>query len=167
MKEQSQRGAQIFTKKGIIGMFETILVVFVIIIFLVVGLVIYVRLQGYSTSSESSAITELRALRVQHSAITMPEFTCEACGGSLKDRCFDTLKLEAFTKLPATTIDGYYSYFGKSSLVVEQIYPEEKSWTLYNKKGEGNIQAHIPVLLCDPEKNNYNFGVLIIDVSLQ
>jgi len=164
MTKLNQRGAQISTK-GMIGMFESILVVFVVTIFIVIGIVIYASLQG--NSSQRDAITELRASRVQHSALTMPEFTCEACGGSLRDNCFDTAKLDAFISLPSATKDKYYSYFGKSKLAVEQKYPQEMRWNLYDKSGEGRIRAYMPILLCNATQNTYNFGVLIIDVSPQ
>jgi len=148
-------------------MFESILVVFVVTIFIIIGIVIYASFQGYSASSQRSAVTEMRASRVQHSALTMPEFSCEACGGSVKEKCFDSSKLDAFRNLPDVLKDKYYAYFGMSSLVVEQKYPEERSWGLYNKAGEGKIRTYMPVLLCNPKNNNYDFGVLIIDVSPQ
>jgi hypothetical protein len=150
----------LLAKKGIVGMFETILVVFVVVIFFGIGLIIYARLERYSLSSEYSEIGERRALRVEYAATSMPEFSCEACGRMEKKGCFDTVKLDEF----ATISDKYYSFFGTSKLEVKQIYPEEKTWTLYDKKPEGWVRTYVPILLCDPSQRNYNFGVLTIDV---
>lgn len=168
MGRLNHRGALIFTKmkKAMLGVFETILIVFVAILFLIVGLVIYTKLQSYTYSSDYAAIADLKALRIRHNAISMPEFSCEACGGRTKAPCFDTSKLDIFSsELSPETKDKYYSFFGKANLEVEQIYPTINSWQLYNKLSEGRIRTYMPVLLCNPQENNHNFGVLIIDVS--
>lgn len=105
-------------KKGQIEINETILVIFIFIVLVLIGLVVFNRftLQGIEDMADKNE----RVMYVNMLAIVpgMAELKCSSQASDIE--CLDTLKLLAFERQQ----QEYISQFGWKQIVVEVVYPD-------------------------------------------
>lgn len=154
------------SRKSQAGMFEIIIVLFVFFLLIGFGLIFYARLQKESFDKGSKQALEFRVVRVAQVASSLPELQC-SIGNSIKENCFELEKIEAAKTIISQNTPDYYDMFGFGKIQVFEIYPEEKSWQIYESKPLKQYDAtviQIPISIYDSvEKKNY-FGVLNVTV---
>jgi len=161
------------TKKAQIKMFETIAVLLIFFVLIGFGLIFYGKIQSQGVQENQDENFELKAIQTAQLVSFLPELQCTSPTSItiVDDNCFDLLKIKALSEIiknnPKLKNEYYYDIFGSSKISVEQIYPSEMNWDIYdkppsNKKSMSSIK--IPISLYNASSNENNFGVLNIDV---
>ena len=157
-------------KKSQIKMFETIAVLLIFFILVGFGLIFYGRIQASGFQATQEENFELKAIQTAQLVSFLPELQCSS-NNIIVDDCFDILKVEALSEFieqnPNIRNEYYYDLFGFSSITIEQVYPSELSWKVYERTLTGNkakSSIKIPVSLYNASSRSYNFGILNIDV---
>jgi len=161
------------TKKAQIKMFETIAVLLIFFVLIAFGLIFYVRVYSGSIEETGEEYFELKAIQTAQLVSFLPELQCTSPTSMnlVDDNCFDLLKVKALTEIiendQKLRNEYYYDIFGSSKISIEQIYPSEMSWNIYdkspaNKKSMSSIK--IPISLYNASSKKNNFGVLNIDI---
>lgn len=105
----------------------------------------FARFQNVQLIHSAYEIREQRAISMLKAVVSLPEL---ACGSSSAEICVDKNKLETFSKMQTE-----YSELWKGSFItnvsVEEVYPNEASYTIYHsgKKGDVTYSTFIP--LCE------------------
>ena len=149
-------------QKAQIKMFETIAVLVVFFIIIMFGLMFYTRIQKGSFEAELEEKTIQRAIDMSENIFLLPEIECIH-----KKGCIDLLKLDAATEIINTNRIFYFSIFGNSRVLIQQIYPEQQQWNLYDfpkTEDRGKISTQFPIPVYDPKNDTYSFGVLYVDI---
>lgn len=148
-------------RKSQIGMTETIAILFIFFILLTFGFMFYLRIYRTSIKTEYEKGTDLIAIEVTQKASFLPEIQCSK-KNIITDNCIDILKLESATQIINENDITYYDLFFSSEIVVEEIYPDQKTWVLYNHTIEDTsaIFTPVPILLYNATGDEYYFGVL-------
>lgn len=151
-------------------MFETIAVLLIFFVLVGFGLIFYGRIQAGSFQATQEENFELKAIQTAQLVSFLPELQCSS-NNIIIDDCFDILKVEALSEFieqnPNIKNEYYYDLFGFSSITIEQVYPSELSWKVYERTLTGNkakSSIKIPVSLYNASSRSYNFGVLTVDV---
>jgi len=157
-------------KKSQIKMFETIAVLLIFFILVGFGLIFYGRIQASGFQATQEENFELKAIQTAQLVSFLPELQCSS-NNIIVDDCFDILKVEALSEFieqnPNIRNEYYYDLFGFSSITIEQVYPSELSWKVYERTLTGNkakSSIKIPVSLYNASSRAYDFGVLTVDV---
>ena len=160
------------TKKAQIKMFETIAVLLIFFVLIAFGLIFYVRVYSGSIEETGEEYFELKAIQTAQLVSFLPELQCTSPTSMniVDDNCFDLLKVKALTEIikddQKLRNEYYYDIFGSSKISIEQIYPSEMKWEVYdkasNKKSMSSIK--IPISLYNASSKKNNFGVLNIDI---
>ncbi|MFH1591208.1 MAG: hypothetical protein ABIC95_04740 [archaeon] len=165
-------------KRAQMEMGETIAVLFVFILIVMIGFVVYVQFQ---LKGEQEAVEEARILganEVAQRASYLPELSCSA-GNVPVFNCFDILKLDVNEDegVIAGKRSEYYDLLRYSRISVEQIYPPPASpegfWTIYDNVPDdtkSKKQTLIPVSLLNPSGargEEYYFGLMKVDTYYQ
>ena len=160
------------TKKAQIKMFETIAVLLIFFVLIAFGLIFYVRVYSGSIEETGEEYFELKAIQTAQLVSFLPELQCTSPTSMniVDDNCFDLLKVKALSEIikddSKLRNEYYYDLFGSSKISIEQIYPSEMKWDVYdkssNKKSKSSIK--IPISLYNASSNRNNFGILNIDV---
>ena len=153
---------------------ETIVVLFVFIILIVIGLVVYVGFEKSKLRQKSEEQIGLSASEIAQRAMYLPEISCSNDNIPVYN-CFDRVKLENSTKIIRTeTADIYWYMFLWSNITVELVYPyQPRIYTLYSRVPDSwssRLYTVIPVTVYEPlaEKGNeYMFGLLKVEVFSQ
>lgn len=167
-----QQCTKMKTKKAQIKMFETIAVLLIFFVLIGLGLIFYVQVYSGSIEKTGEEYFELKAIQTAQLVSFLPELQCTSptAMNIVEDNCFDLLKVNALTEIiendPKLRNEYYYDLFGSSKISIEQIYPSEMNWEIYNKSSNKKSKSSIkiPILLYNATSNRNNFGVLNIDV---
>ena len=148
-------------KKAQINMMETIMVLIVFFFILVIGLVFYANIQIGNAKEDVKKYNELKAIENMQKLLFLPELQCG--GGDEVFTCIDVLKLKALANVMKNgTNRVYYSdELGNSLVMVEEVYPGNDSWMLYNRTNKGTA-SFIPVSLWYPVEGEYHMGLITI-----
>ena len=121
-------------RKGQLQMTETIAILFIFFILLLFGVVFYFRYQKIAFQEKQEELLAARAMESTLKTLFMPELICSRGEAEPEDNCFDVLKLNATKKTMQQYLDEYYfEIFSYATITVEETYPENKTWVLYNK----------------------------------
>ncbi|MBU1204485.1 MAG: hypothetical protein KKA61_00405 [Nanoarchaeota archaeon] len=163
------------TKKAQIKMFETIAVLLIFFVLIGFGLIFYVRVYSGGIQETGEEYFELKAIQTAQLVSFLPELQCTSPTSMsiVDDNCFDLLKVKALSGIISDPENQklrneyYYDLFGFSKISIEQIYPSEMKWDVYdkspaNKKSMSSIK--IPISLYNASSRENNFGVLNIDI---
>jgi hypothetical protein len=160
--------------KAQIKMFETMAVLVIFFFLLVGGAAFYFQVQKSSVQRDIQKQQQLLAFQVVQKALFLPELDCSFVSIQ-KDNCFDKLKVRQLSLIlndPENEdffID-YFSVFGFADIKITQIYPDSNqtfAYTLYKNVPQDYssiIKTQSPVLLFDAVENQYDFGVVEVDV---
>lgn len=161
-------------KKSQIQMGETIAVLIIFFILIVIGFIFFTRVIKGNIEIEIEESRQLKAVEIAQRASFLPEIQCSE-ENIVTDNCIDILKLEAATEgtiadpsIIETNQIFYYDKLQFSDISIEEVYPGNRIWDLYNRPlGEGNftskMSTNIPIALFDPTKKKYYFGVMKVD----
>ena len=165
---QSRRRAQLQTM-------ETIAVLFVFFILLALAMIFYAGFQKSSLEQSSAELRRERAAELAQTVLNLPELRASRAGIEGVPR-IDVYKVEALGNLlDATTGSGdlatrlpYASKFGSATIRLQQIYPTEQNWTIYDRplSGAQTVKPFfIPVSISYPRTpqntiGSYAFGIL-------
>lgn len=150
-------------KKSQIGISETIAILFIFFILVAFGFIFYMRIYSSSMRTQYEKSTDLMAIEVTQKASFLPELQCSK-KNIVSDNCIDLFKLESADAIISENQIDYYDLFFGSEIVVEEIYPDKKQWTIYNNtlNDTSSIFTPVPILLYNTTSNDYYFGVLTI-----
>jgi hypothetical protein len=153
-------------KKAQIRMTETIAVLFVFFIIVVFGLIFYSQIQRSSFEKQKIAAAQEMSVSVSLRALFLPELRCSK-GENIQVRdCIDLFKLESAGDVMDVQKDYYFHMFNFAKISVQEIYPGNQNWVLYENVKEGattTIRTPVPVSLFEPVQRNFRFGVLTIE----
>ena len=169
----AQQCIKMKTKKAQIKMFETIAVLLIFFVLIAFGFIFYVRVYGGSIQETGEEYFELKAIQIAQLVSFLPELQCTSPTSMniVDDNCFDLLKVKALSEIikddQKLRNEYYYDLFGSSKISIEQIYPSEMKWDIYDKSPtnkESMSSIKIPISLYNASSNKNNFGVLNIDI---
>jgi len=122
------------SRKGQMQMTETIAILFIFFILLLFGIIFYFRYQKIAFQEKQEELLGARAMESTLKALFMPELICSRGEAEPEDNCFDVLKLNATQETMKNYLDEYYfEMFSYATIIVQETYPENKTWILYDK----------------------------------
>lgn len=147
---------------------ETIAVLIIFFFLLIFGAVFFFNVQRSKIVQNQGEFYAQESIKVSQITAYLPELQCST-ENIVNDNCFDKYKLDAARGHIMNNSNFYFPFFTYSEIMVEEIYPNKLSWTLYNftinqsgKIQSGIIPTYIPLSLYDPITKQYSFGVLYI-----
>lgn len=152
-------------------MFETVGVLVVFFFLLVTAGAFYFGVQKQSLAEEQVEAANTLGLQTALRVLYLPELDCSFLG-TIKENCIDTLKLESFSDLleGEDVREDYFAGLGFSLVRVRQAWPcpDElcEGKVLYNNTINASVAPATltPVLLFDPWRDEYAFGVIEVVV---
>ena len=149
---------------------ETIAVLFVFFILIIISFIFYVRVIKSNIQSEGDELSQLRSVGIAQRVMFLPEVQCGS-DNVIIDNCIDILKLESAQSVMKANDIYYYDLLEYSNISITQIYPSEKTWTLYSRKIEdykNKFKTNVPISICDPTIIDcpfykFGFGILTIE----
>lgn len=115
-------------------MSETIAVLFIFFVLIVFGILFYSKYQQAAFKEKQEEILGARAIETTLKALFLPELMCTKGEAEPEDNCFDMLKLQVLNETLSKYGDDYYfDVFSYARIYVQEVYPEEKTWLLYDK----------------------------------
>ena len=165
-------------KRGQLQIQETILVVFIFIIMIILGMVLFFRFQENSLKNE---IREFMIADFGNRLLSLPdssEFAYTESG--IKKNTIDTTKLIALNNLVKKKERYYFSKFGYMNITIVQVYPSKNNnkcssskisdcgvWNVYEKvpnEVNSRFRKETPVSLYFPDKDEYTIGLMLVEV---
>lgn len=148
-------------------MTETIAILVIFFILVLFGFLLYAQFQRGSLDEKKVTLAGEKAVSISLQALLLPELRCsEGDNVPIKD-CVDLYKLRISQQIMAGQYDYYFDILGFSSISVQQYYPSEETFVLYDHQLENaprRPRVNIPVALFDPVKKTYTYGVLTVVV---
>lgn len=145
---------------------EVIMVTVIIVLLLSFALFFYFKFYKGRIERIGSEVLEEEAGVLLANFLSMPEFQCTQRG--VYRNCVDIVKLDSFMELMRNDNyrNFYINYFGWKTIKVEQVYPGDGAWLLYDnkKKAESKIIISSPISLYEPNENKYSLGKLMVEV---
>src|SRR3989344_8678758 len=159
-------------KRAQIEIGETIVVIFILMILIVFGIVVYYKFQAGSIRQAQQRFGGLKTIELAQVVSNMPELQCSNLKVA-EVSCIDQIKAEKLSEslaLPNNKAFFFYrELLGTSKIDIEKIYPlnplappEENIITAYdNSRGYKNAEpTFIPVNLYNPIDKTYSFALL-------
>ncbi len=155
-------------KKSQIKMFETVGILVVFFFLLSIAASVYFTVQRHAAAKEAVRQTEVRALQVITKTFYLPELECSFLGVR-KEACYDKAKLSAFEdySMKEEVRPFYFQLFGFSEVVVEEVFPSNQSWILWNytpEKWSLAPASFSPVILQDASTGRYSLGLVKLKI---
>ena len=163
-------------KKGQLQINETIMIVFIFVIIILAGLLIFYKftLAGIKEDSIQNDIVRFQTMRATFSEI--PEIKCSIQG--MSESCVDSYKMIIFKKMTELDKDYYIFRFGFKDIQLKLVYPNKDvnncSISNINNCGVWNLYSHIPkeynkalkvdtpILVYFPDKEDYGISIVTI-----
>lgn len=154
--------------RGQIKMFETVGVLVVFFFLLIGGSVFYFGAQTSSLEKDRVEAQEQESLQIVLKSLYLPELDCSFLK-TQKENCVDVLKVEHFSRLlrNESVMQSYYEEFGDATIRISEIYPEGRSFVLYNNTPAEFRDVRVtrsPVLVYDSIQDIQRFGVIEVRV---
>ena len=169
-------------KKSQVHVSETILVLFVVIVILMMGVVVYFKFSVEKNKDLAEELSEEQATIMLAKAVGLEELSCDGAG------CIDTAKFLPFKRVLGEEFDMYNRIFGRKRITITEVYPIPHDsvigvecdvikyiqveypkncgkWTIYDYNPEGEVGAKVSTLvsLYYPEFDEYRIGRLEIE----
>lgn len=177
-------------KKAQIRMTETIAVMFIFFVLILFGIIFYAKYSEVAYQEKQAELLGKKAVEITSKTIFLPELICSRGSAEPELYCLDMLKLKQVPKtFKDNFADYYFDLFPNTKITVEEIYPGNSSWVLYDKpkmikSTNGTIiasqqkeETHFLLTLKDELKEKpqctgnlcavgakYSFGVLTVGV---
>src|SRR3989344_9507334 len=94
-------------KKSQIQMGETIAVLFVFFVFILIGLIFYVKIIKGNIESDKEEASQLRAIGIAQRVMFLPELQCSE-DNIIRDNCIDWWKLDSANSIMKDNEPYYY-----------------------------------------------------------
>lgn len=156
-------------------MMETVMVLVVFFIIVVLGFIMYSKMQESSINQLKKQMFEEESVAIAQSIIYLPELQCSD-KSVLVDVCFDMYKLNAFSEaIKPQNRDVFLFYqrdFRESKITVKEIFPfTGPEMVLYNNTpidmaAKSSILTRIPVSLKNPAKRYAQYSIGILDIEV-
>ncbi len=126
-------------RKGQINMVETISVLFIFFILVLFGLIFYFKFQDVSFAQKETERAAFNAIDLTLVTLFLPELQCSNGLAEADDNCIDVIKLRALTELMDDSVlnyrnEYYFNLFGFSRISVTEVFPNNRSWVVYDKE---------------------------------
>jgi uncharacterized protein (UPF0333 family) len=160
---------KIKNNKAQIHMMETISVLLVFFILILIGFVFYVKIIKGNIEIEKEEKRQLEAIEIAQRVMFFPELQCSE-ENVVRSDCIDILKLNAAADIIRQNQIYYYDRLGFSKVLVNELYPKNRNWILYDKslvKFKDKITTHLPISIFDPKEKEYSFGIMQVDVYIK
>jgi len=147
-------------KKAQLQIKESILVLFVVMFILLFGMMLFFRYTSASIEKDMTDYKEAKFKQLISYIPSMAELKCSRF--NVEDECIDVMKMEAFAHLS----DDYKADFGDKKIIVKEVFPDEKSWEIYNNVPsdlDGLSIISTPVSLYYADTGEYAVGVLVVE----
>ena len=159
MKTSQKRG------KAQVQMGETIAILFVFFFLVIIGMVFYVNVIKSKSAAAKDENSQLEAVSALKRAISLPELSCSRQDISTS-YCVDLLKLNAASGIMPKNQEHYFDLLGFSVVSIQEIYPQERTYPLYNsslEKFTSKSSSSTPISLLDPVSDSSAFGIIQVE----
>jgi len=156
-------------KKSQIQMMETIAVLFIFFILVLIGFVFYAQVLKSNIDVEKEESIQLNAISIAQRVSFLPELQCSE-ENIASDNCIDLLKLDAASKIMQENEIYYYDRLLFSKVTVNEIYPNPRQWTLYDRglnNFSNKLTTNIPISILDPINKKNSFGLMTVELFLK
>jgi hypothetical protein len=130
---------KLLSKKAQMHMTETISVIFIFFVLVAFGITFYYYFQKSAIQEEQQKLVDAKLETLTLQVTRLPELTCTKAEAEPVDNCVDVLKMqhtgEIFKKYFS---DYYFGMFSFAKIKVVELYPGNRTWTLYEQKRENN-----------------------------
>ncbi len=158
-------------KKSQIKIGESVAVLMIFFILVIVGIIFWSRYSQVQLGEQQETDLLSRAITISQTATFLSELQCSTLE-VIQFNCFDIYKIRAMQDLllnnPAENrTDYYFDIFGFSNITVYSIYPEQKTYNIYDFPGgniTGYVSTQVPVSIQDPIFNQFSFGYIDVRV---
>lgn len=165
-------------KRAQMQMTESVFVVFIILIIIVMGFVMYSKFQESSIRENERMLRNIDVIKLANRISSWPELEC-SLSGTERFVCLDTLKLSVLGDFIEDNMDSntyafnyYYDLLKESKILVTEVYPplahpdDQKRWILYYNPGDTPVTDSIliPVNLYNPYSETFSMGMLEIQI---
>ena len=157
--------------KAQIKMGETMAVLIIFFFLLMFGFAFYAKVQEKLVGDRYKENINLQVLQVTKKASYLPELQCSVLNVR-EDNCFDVHKVEVFYDLVKdnrTYINQYHNIFGFSDIILQEVYPGDSKYMIYNSSvvnASQTLSSRVPVSIFDGGTDRYSIGLLIINYSV-
>ena len=152
-------------------MTETIAVLFIFFVLILFSLIFYYRYSETAFKGEQDEMFAKKAIDLTTKTIFLPELLCSKGESEAEDFCFDMMKLRHANKTFKSHLSDYYfNLFSYAKISVQEIYPKDEEWIVYEKKKPNSTRTDptfFVVALKDESlggQPSYGFGVVNIEV---
>lgn len=149
---------------------QSIFIVIFLLLLIVFGIVFYSGAQESSVKRKQSKFAELESIEKAQISSSLGELRCSMTGTE-QTSCFEVERIQAFINLteehPRLTQQYYFSKLGDTQIVIEQVYPTEEQWLVYNNTLSDSVRQSglpviIPVSLYSSARQTYGYGVMYV-----
>ena len=160
------------TRKGQVHITETIAVLFIFFVLVLFGIIFYFQYQKAALKERQGELLELRAVDTTLLLLSMPELLCSRGDAEIVDNCFDLEKLSSAPKVFNKHVtDYYFNLFSFSTITVQEVYPGNATFVLYDRKplNYSNIEPTVFVVTLRNQsalegRELYEFGYVRVEV---
>ncbi|MBI4153360.1 hypothetical protein HY497_02455 [Candidatus Woesearchaeota archaeon] len=148
-------------------MTETIAILVIFFIIVLFGFMFYAQFQRSSYDENKVILAGEKAVSISLHALLLPELRCSKGDNVPIKDCLDLSKLDISVQKMAEERDYYFDIMGFARVSVQQYYPTEQAWVLYDHPLENAPrvpQMNIPIALFDPITKTFRYGVLTVAV---
>lgn len=148
-------------------MTETMAVLFIFFILVGLGIVFYYKYSQVALKQEHQQLLAARAMDTTLRVLFLPEFLCTKGEAEPDDNCIDVMKLNHLDEIISKNQDYYYNIFTYSKVSVQELYPGNRTWTIYEKEkpeGKSKEPTYFVVALRDDIAGQYGFGYITVEV---
>ncbi len=146
---------------------ENIAIIIIFFIMLVFGMAFYSKVQKGSSDVRQTEAYDIKAVEIAQKTSYLPELRCSSKNVQVED-CFDVYKLDVIfnNNLFVSNIEYYYDLFERSTISINETYPDKREWRLYDRSNENmsKISTKIPLSLYNASDESYSLGVLYVDL---
>lgn len=145
---------------------ETIMVLLVFFVLVLLGFIFYINVMKSNIEVKREEIKQKEAIQVAQRAMFLPELQCAFRNIEAND-CVDIMKLSAAADIILENQIFYFDKLGFSKIVVNEIYPEEKSYLLYDNSlptFQDKTTTYLPIDIFDPTLEEHAFGIMQVEV---
>ena len=153
------------SKRAQMKMFETIGVLIVFMIIFSIGISFYGRVQEQSFLDAQAKFSEFDSIKMSVVAMHLPELSCtlrDVVGSS----CIDLDKARFFEAHSSDIRAHYVTLFGQGRIWIEQFYPSEMTFELYNLTPSSDYALLLtphPIVIYNSTTRSYGLGTLYVE----
>ena len=157
-------------KKSQLKIGESVAVLMIFFVLVVIGIIFWSRYSQVQMKGQQETDLLSNAIKISQTVTFLSELQCSTLE-VIRFSCFDQYKIEALKGLlfqnDANRTNYYFDVFGFSNITIYSVYPENRSWDVYDFPGgniTGYVSTQVPVSILDPVNNMFSFGYIDVKV---